>query len=266
MFYFLSKTIGYFLTPAGWLLGTLAAAWVWPRYRRRLVGISLLLFWTLGNSYLIYNHLARLWEIGSDEPPLLRAASDTTRADPTVAVVLTGGTMNTKLPVAPDRPLLGQQADRLGQALFLYKTGRVQKILISGGSTDLFFMGREARQEGREALRFLGLAGVPLGDLLWETRSRNTRENALFSARVLRSRFKTSRCVIVTSAFHMRRALGCFERVGIRAVPFSAAYLQQPDQVVLADLLVPHEQTFADAMHLLKEWFGYVAYAAMGYV
>lgn len=263
MFYFLSKTIGYFLTPAGWLLGTLVAAWGWPRYRRWLVGVSLGLFWTLGNSYLIYDHVARYWEVSPHQPPPVRAAGDTT---PTVAVVLTGGMMNTKLIVAPDRPMLGDQGDRLGQALFLYRTGRVQKILVSGGSSDLFFHGREAREEGREALRFLQLAGVPPGDLRWETRSRNTRENALFSARLLRRQYRTNRCVVVTSAFHMRRALGCFRRVGVEATPFAAAYIQQPGQMVLADLLVPHEQTFADAMNLLKEGFGYAVYAAMGYV
>lgn len=162
--------------------------------------------------------------------------------------------------------MLGDQADRLGQALFLYKTGRVQKILISGGSSDLLFMGHEAREEGQEAMRFLQLAGVPTRDLLWETRSRNTRENALFSARVLRRQYNTDRCVVVTSAFHMRRALACFRRAGLRPTPFAGAYLQQPGHLVIADLLVPHEQTFADAMHLIKECVGYVTYAVMGYV
>jgi uncharacterized SAM-binding protein YcdF (DUF218 family) len=263
MFYFLSKTISYFLTPAGWLVGTLAAAWLWPRYRRRLVGTSLLIFYVLGNSYLIHSHVARLWEIRRDEHVPIRAATDTIQ---TVAVVLTGGTIHTKLAPAPNRPLLSTQADRLGQALFLYKTGRVQKILISGGETDLAFFRNDARREGAEGMQFLRLAGVPARDLLWETQSRNTRENALLSARLLRKHYKTNRCVVVTSAFHMRRALACFERVGIRATPFAGAYLQQPTNPVLADVLLPHEQTFADAMRLIKEMVGYVTYSVMGYV
>lgn len=261
MFYILSKSIGYFLTPAGWLLGTLVGAWLLPRYRRWLVGTSLLLFYVLGNSYLVYTQLAPRWEASPTQevpPPV--------DGKPTVAVVLTGGMINTQLPVSPTRPLLGHQADRLGQALYLYKTGRVQKILISGGESGLFFYGTGAVQEGRAAMQFLHLAGVPTRDLLWETRSRNTRENALFSARLLRQQYKTNRCVVVTSAFHMRRALGCFARVGITATPFAGAYMQQPGRLVLADLLVPHEQAFADAMHLLNEWIGYVTYSVMGYV
>jgi uncharacterized SAM-binding protein YcdF (DUF218 family) len=263
MFYFLSKTISYFLTPAGWLVGTLAAAWLWPRYRRRLVGTSLLIFYVLGNSYLIYSHVARLWEVHQDVHVPVRATTNMTQ---TVAVVLTGGMIYTKLSPAPDRPLLGFQADRLGQALFLYKTGRVQKILISGGETDLPFVRADLHREGAEAMQFLRLAGVPAQAIRWETNSRNTRENALFSARLLRNHYKTNRCVVVTSAFHMRRALACFRRVGIQPTPFAGAYLQQPTNPTLADVLLPHEQTFADAMRLLKEMAGYVTYALMGYV
>ena len=262
MFYFLSKTAGYLLTPAGWLLASMVGALVFPRFRRRLLLISLGLFWLLGNTFLI-NELAGLWEMNSQSTPAPRALTDTTQ---TVAVVLTGGLTNTQLRVTPVRPMLAQQADRLGQALFLYKTGRVQKILISGGSGDLFFMNSELLHEGQEGMKFLQLAGVPTRDMIWETRSRNTHENALFSARVLRTTFHTNRCVLVTSAFHLRRATACFAKMGIQTAPFAAAYIHEPRKFIVADLLVPHEQAFGDAMHLIKELFGYVAYAVAGYI
>ncbi|ARK13436.1 YdcF family protein [Fibrella sp. ES10-3-2-2] len=262
MFYFLSKTAGYFLTPAGWLLATLVGALLFPRQRRRLLLISLGLFWLVGNSFLV-NELARAWEVNPQSDVLSRQPGDTTTR---VAVVLTGGTMQTQLAVLPTRPMLAQQADRLGQALFLYKTGQVQKILISGGSTNLFFMDTEALHEGHEGMKFLRLAGVPARDMIWETRSRNTYENARFSARVLRSTFHTDRCVLVTSAFHLRRATACFIKAGIQPTPFPAAFIQEPRTFVLSNLLVPHEQAFADSMHLIKEVFGYVSYKVAGYI
>lgn len=262
MFYFLSKTAGYFLTPAGWLLASLVGALILPAYRRRLLLVSLGLFWLLGNSFLV-NELAGVWEMTGNEQPMPRPPSDTTQ---TVAVVLTGGLTNSQLRVTPARPLLALQADRLGQALFLYKTGRVQKILISGGSANLFFMNTEVLHEGLEGMRFLHLAGVPARDMIWETYSRNTYENATFSARVLRQTFHTDRCVLVTSAFHLRRATACFAKAGIKTVPFPAAFIHEPRHFTLADLLVPHEQAFTDAMHLLKELFGYVSYTVAGYV
>lgn len=262
MFYFLSKTAGYFLTPAGWLLALLAGALLFPTYRRRLLLLALGLFWLLGNSFLV-NELAGIWEITGDKQPMPRLRNDTTQ---TVAVVLTGGLTNTQVRVMPARPMLGLQADRLGQALFLYKTGRVQKILISGGSTNLFFMRAETLHEGLEGMRFLHLAGVPARDMIWETQSRNTYENAIFSARVLRRTFHTDHCVLVTSAFHLRRATACFTKAGIRAMPFPAALLHEPRKFALAELLVPHEDAFTDAMHLLKELFGYVSYTVAGYI
>ncbi|MBO0948885.1 YdcF family protein [Fibrella forsythiae] len=262
MFYFLSKTAGYFLTPAGWLLAALAGALLFPRFRKRLLVVSLGVFWLLGNSFLV-NELARVWELNGCVPPMPRALNDTSA---TVAVVLTGGLTNSQLPVTPARPMLSTQADRLGQALYLYKTGRVQKILISGGSTDLFFMNTEALHEGLEGMRFLHLAGIPARDLIWETHSRNTYENAQFSAKVLRSRFHTDRCVLVTSAFHLRRAMGCFTRAGIQATPFPAAYIHKRRTFALVNLLVPHEDDFSDAMHLIREVFGYVTYRVAGYI
>ncbi len=262
MFYFLSKTAGYFLMPTGWLLLSLLGALLFRRHRQRLLLVSLGLFCLLGNSFLV-NELAGLWEINPRLVPAPHAPADTTQ---TVAVVLTGGMVNTQLHATPARPMLAQQADRLGQALFLYKTGRVQKILISGGSTNLFFMNRESLYEGQEGMKFLLLAGVTARDLIWETRSRNTYENAQFSARVLRTTFHTNRCVLVTSAFHLRRATACFAKAGIKATPFAAAYIHEPRVFNFGHLLLPSEKAFGDATHLIKELFGYVTYSLAGYI
>ena len=259
MFYFLSKTAGYFLTPAGLLLATLLGALIVKRYRRRLIISALCLYWLLGNSFLV-DELARVWEASPITTlPLPKSPSR-------IAVVLTGGMVNASLPVSPARPMLAGQADRLGQALYLYKTGQVGKILISGGSTSLFFLGKETMHEGQEAMAFLHLAGVPAADLIWETQSRNTHENALFSANVLRNQFHTNECILVTSAFHMRRAEACFRKVGLHPLPFPAAFIQQPrSSAGLTDLLVPHEQTLAESLLLIRELFGYIAYKVAGY-
>ncbi|MBO0937543.1 YdcF family protein [Fibrella sp. HMF5335] len=260
MFYFLSKTAGYFLTPAGLLLAALVSALAFKWYRRRLILSALCLYWLLGNSFLV-DELARAWEISPT------TALPPPNATNRVAVVLTGGMVNASLPVSPARPMLAGQADRLGQVLYLYKTRQVSKILISGGSTSLFFLGSETMHEGQQAMAFLHLAGVPVADLLWETRSRNTRENALFSAMVLRNRFHTDNCILVTSAFHMRRAEACFRKAGLHPLPFPAAFIQQPrSSAGFSDLFVPHEQTLAESLLLIRELFGYLAYTVAGYV
>lgn len=259
MFYFLSKLVAYFLTPAGWLLLTLLWAYVGgsPQKQRQRIGAALLLFWVFGNHFFV-NELALAWE-----RPSVPVTRDSTR---NVVVVLTGGIVQTNRNVEPLRPLLGTQADRMGQALYLYKTGVVQKILISGATTSLFFMPESRQDEGKQTAAFLRLAGVRPGDIVLEQNSRNTHENAVFSAQLLKQRFNTNRCVLVTSAFHMRRAEACFRKAGVDVTPFPGAFLSQERSWAPGEWLLPKEQVLQDAYALMKEWFGYVSYAVVGYI
>ena len=91
----------------------------------------------------------------------------------------------------------GEIAPRIDQALRLFTNGVAGKILFSDS---------DPSTQGRRAIN----AGVPQGALLWEARSKSTRENAEFSAAILRSNHLHS-AVIVTSWYHSRRALGTFQ-------------------------------------------------------
>lgn len=258
MFYFLSKTIAYLLSPAGWLLAALLTACLTKNTRWRRYGISVALGILLltANPFLA-NELARWWEVAPQRLP-----TDTTVR---VAVVLTGGIVETDLPVSAQRPLLGPQADRAGQALVLYEKGIVTKILISGGPGDLLFQKQASADEGQQTARFLQLAGVRAGDIVREDKSRNTNENARFSANVLRQRFHTNRCILVTSAFHMRRAEACFRRQGLVPTVFPGGFMQRRRSWRLNDWL-PNEQTFQETGWLIREMIGYLTYWGAGYI
>ncbi|GAB3894987.1 YdcF family protein [Spirosoma agri] len=259
MFYFFSKTLYYLLTPAGWLLTALVVALFTKKalLRRRMVLVALLVFYVFGNPFLM-NELALAWEY----PPTVIPADSTQR----VAVVLTGGMTNTKKETPDHRYLLSHEADRAGQALYLYKTSVVQKILISGGSGDLPFQERDVNDEGQMIARFLETAGVRPADIILEDKSRNTRENAVFSAKLLRKRFPAYQYVVVTSAFHMRRALGCFRKEGILALPFPGAFMSSRRSFAPSEWLLPHEEPFANAYYLVKELVGYTTYRLVGYI
>jgi uncharacterized SAM-binding protein YcdF (DUF218 family) len=84
------------------------------------------------------------------------------------------------------------------RALELFKVGETHLIICSGlGDTS-------ARKD------YLTDSGVPAADILLEPKSHTTRENAIFTATLLRSRHLHS-AIIVTSWYHSRRALACFE-------------------------------------------------------
>ena len=228
-----------------------------PALRRRMGGIAAAIFFVFGNSFLV-NEVALRWEY----PPTRMPADSAQR----IAVVLTGGMMNVMKETPDNRFLLGQQADRAGQALYLYKTGAVQKILISGGQGGLPFQTKPVSDEGRMTVRFLTLSGVRPGDIMLETRSRNTHENAVFSAKLLHDRFHTNQCVLITSALHMRRSMGCFQKENVRVTPFPGNFLSSRRSFSPGDWLLPHEQSFADSSYLLKELVGYAVYWVMGYL
>lgn len=259
MFYFFSKTLSYLITPAGWLVAVLLfALFTKKAMRRRIaVGVALSIFWLFGNTFLV-NELALAWEY----PPAPVPADSTAR----FAVVLTGGMTNGETAVPDTRFLLDREADRAGQALYLYKQGAVEYILISGGNGDLPFSRNVISDENEITTRFFRTAGVPVGYVLHESKSRNTYENAMFTARFLRERANTNRCVLVTSAWHMRRAVGCFQKAGVVVTPFPGSFRSHPRTLTPGEWLLPNAQAFFDAHTLVKEISGYAVYWVAGYL
>ena len=92
----------------------------------------------------------------------------------------------------------GGSHERPERAAELFKAHAASRLIISGEGDD-------------EINRHLLIqAGVPAGAIQLEGKSRTTRENAEFTVKLLRAE-KVRRVVIVTSWYHSRRALKCFE-------------------------------------------------------
>ena len=108
---------------------------------------------------------------------------------------------------------------------------------------------------------FLVETGIPQGRITLEGRSRNTYENAVFSYEEARPKPEET-WILVTTAWHMPRAVGCFRRAGWHITPFpvdfrTAGYPIFSSEISLAEGLLL--TTVA-----LKEWVGLVAYRAIG--
>jgi uncharacterized SAM-binding protein YcdF (DUF218 family) len=108
-----------------------------------------------------------------------------------------------------DRPR-GALLRRVDQAYAAYQLGSGTPLLIVTGGR------RWSGQTEAEIMRRALLErGVPSHDLLPETRSLNTIENAFYSAHICRSR-ECHEILLVTCDWHMPRARRCFERQGLR--------------------------------------------------
>src|SRR5258706_528699 len=117
-------------------------------------------------------------------------------------IILTGITKYETGP--PDRIYFSCGADRVTHTVQLYKLGKIKKILVSGGSGSLDSPDRKEANEVAEALM---LMGIPAKDIVTESESRNTHESAEAVKKMLTGQAVPSECLLITSAYHLRRSL-----------------------------------------------------------
>ena len=91
-----------------------------------------------------------------------------------------------------------------------------------------------------------------------EMRSRDTWENAAYSAQILRAN-GISTVYLVTHAWHMRRALLAFHHFGIHVIPAPVQIDRYP-HLSLSDLM-PRVSGWQVTYYAVHEWLGYAAYA-----
>lgn len=212
------------------------------------MSLILLLFFT--NLYLADKAFS-LWE--TEPVPLASLKPYKT------GIVLTGITLPAKSP--EDRVYFGKGADRVLHTVQLYRRKLISKILISGG------YGRISGVEISEAKQLQKVfinCGVPEKAIFIEPLSRNTSENALFSKKVLDSLNLSGENLLITSAFHMRRAKGCFDKAGIETDIFPVDYYVE--DYFSIDKVIPSEKALYKWSILIHEILGYAVYKLMGYL
>lgn len=109
---------------------------------------------------------------------------------------------------------LNSAADRVWYAARLFHAGKAPMLILSGG----YDPERNAYSEARAMATFLADLGVPTQAVVLEEQSRNTRQNAAFSAALLKAR-GIDRILLVTSALHMPRAVALFTAQGLQVIP-----------------------------------------------
>ncbi|PWK29441.1 uncharacterized SAM-binding protein YcdF (DUF218 family) [Arcicella aurantiaca] len=259
MFYFLSKVLFYILMPLSLITICLLFALFCknPKHKKRSVQICLGLILFFSNGFLS-NEVLLWWEVPPTSP-----SSITTTYD--VGIILTGGMITNKL-ATESQILTDKTADRFIQPLRLYKMGKLKKILISGGNTDLVVMHEDVSDETLKVAQLLEELGVKKEDIILERRARNTRENGLFTAEILNKNQKLgSKYILFTSAFHIRRAEGCFSKAGLSVTLFPTAYKAKVRSWTLDNLLIPRESNLYDSYTLIHELTGYAIYKILGY-
>lgn len=250
MFFYASKILGYFTTPLSWILILALLIGFIKKFRNNRKYFFLLVFmiFFFGNQFF-GNIVYHWWEI---KPIEKKEIPKNTK----IAIVLSGFSyydFNLK------RIHFNQSCDRIFQTLQLYKQGYVNKILISGGS------GSIKRPEEIESIfvkEYLVSIGINSNDILIESSSKNTYENAKFTKDVLikNGYSLNDTYLLVTSGYHMRRSIKCFEKQGIKTFAFAADGRSGEAKIYPDELLVPKTGVYQMWDNIIHEWIGYISY------
>ncbi|MDT8448279.1 MAG: YdcF family protein [bacterium] len=245
MFFWLSKTLRLFIDPLFWIF----ALWGWLIWRRG--------GWRTRSLWLIF-YLASIPAISG---PLLYSlehlsSGSPIRKDYDYILVLTG---LLDLRLSEQGPAFNAAADRITEALRLYRAGVGNKLLIVGGEGALKPTGRS---EAQVLQTWLLAQGVGAEDLLIGPDSRNTYENAL-EVRQLTAGLDRPKLLLVTSAFHLYRAQGAFAAVGVETDLYPTDFRGHIQPSGLSDFL-PFSGALSDSGLVLRELTGILAYRLSG--
>lgn len=114
--------------------------------------------------------------------------------------------------VFPDGRLCDMLADRVATAVDLYKSNRVEKLIMTGDH------GREDYDEVNHMRLYAEKLGVPSEDIFMDHAGFNTYDS-MYRAREV---FLVDSAVVVTQAFHLPRAVYAARALGLEAVGVAA--------------------------------------------
>lgn len=173
-------------------------------------------------------------------------------------IIVLGGVVDERVSTARDQVKLTESADRLAAGVLLARRYPAARVLLTGGSGRFIPVGIP---EAEVMQRFVVTQGIDPDRITLETRSRTTYENAVFSAEVAQPRSGEA-WILVTSAAHMPRAVGCFRQANWNVIPYPVDYRTTGRARMLSDLLLVDELVLVTGA--VREWIGLVAYRILG--
>lgn len=231
------------------LLAGLALSWLKRRWIARiLVGSALLLlflccFTTFG--YVLITPLEQRFERPAEPAQI-------------AGIVVLGGGMDGEVNSVRGGYELNRSGDRYVEALRLALRYPDARIVIAGGPAALV----QQEPEALAGKRFFEAFGIAPERILMDDQSRNTEENAQF-AKQLAGATEGQTWLLVTSAFHMPRAVGLFRKADFRVIPWPADYLASGAEGLRIKPDQSTENVSVSSL-ALREWTGLLGYYLTG--
>lgn len=257
MFFILSKLLDLLLSPYSWalvlLLLSLRAKPTW-RFSPRILGaLSILILYV----FSLEPVASYLWKKLEDSAANTFNKDD--KSEPYDAVVLLGGLLDEGAYQRVRSRSYNDNVDRLLATFDLLRTGRARYVIISGGSPSTTLENAESRVLRTQLVEW----GIASDRILAEDLSRNTWENATYSKKMAEEHH-LEKLLVVTSAFHMERALGCFHAAGLTVDTLPVDYRANATPFSV-QALIPRSHFLNDSCIALREFAGRLIYRLRGY-
>ncbi len=254
MFFALSKIVWFLASPVNLAIAGLALASLLAFTRFARAGRWLGLFCATVLVALAFSPLSRILVRPLED----RFPQQVVHSGKVDGIIVLGGAIG----VAREDIVLNNAAARMTKAVELARAHPEAKLVFTGGGANLLSQVVRTEADGARLL-FLGL-GLPEERLVLEDQSRNTLENALFTRRLVDPK-PGERWLLVTSAWHMPRAMGVFRQAGFDVEAFPVDFLSSGER---ADFFRPYRKAARGldiADDTFKEWVGLVVYWLAGY-
>ncbi|MET4083322.1 uncharacterized SAM-binding protein YcdF (DUF218 family) [Pedobacter sp. UYP30] len=240
MMYFLSKILAFLISPILWICVLLLCAVFCNNQKRKkqLVWISLIALFVFSNGFFSGSVL-NAYE--TSYPKLEKYD---------VGIVLGGFS---DINARNNSIEFNGSGDRLFQAIKLYKRGVIHKILIASGSANLI---DHKIREADLASAYLKDIDIPDSAILIENNSRNTIENAKNSARFISNAYKSPKILVITSAWHIRRAELIFDKAFKKKLTYYPTDFAGKTSFDFSDFIIPSAAALNTWPMLFKEWIG----------
>jgi len=178
---------------------------------------------------------------------------------PPDGIIVLGGTVDEILSKQLDRVVINNAAERITAPIELIRKFPNARLVFTGGSASGF---DAPSTEAANVKRFWREMGIDNDSIVYEDRSRNTYENALFTRDLVKPK-PGERWLLVTSALHMPRAVGIFRKLGFSVIPYPVDFRTNG--------IMWHAHTQRSAPQSLElvdaaahEWIGLLAYWLTG--
>ena len=258
MFYILSKVIWFLIQPTSFMvilavIGIILLRTSWQSTAKTLLTISTVSLLIMGFSPLGNIILLPLEE----RFPRIKLSELT---EPPTGIIVLGGAASSGILKIRGTLSLNDSSERLTEAVFLARRFPNAKLVFTGGAGSLIH--KTVFPEADSAEYYFRKMGIDPSRIILEDKSRNTRENALFTKKLIKPK-KGEKWLLVTSAFHMSRSMGCFRQVNIPVIAWTVDYrtVGYSDRLAFFNSV---SQGFSKIDLAMKEWIGLFAYWITG--